>query len=326
MSADLNQKIYVAGHRGMVGSAIVRNLEAKGYNNIIGRTRAQLDLTNQAAVQAFFEQEKPDQVYLAAAKVGGIHANNTFPAEFIYDNLMVQNNVIHQAFVSGVKKLLFLGSSCIYPKMAPQPMGEDSLLMGKLEPTNEPYAIAKIAGIKMCESYNRQYGQSHGVDYRSVMPTNLYGPGDNYHLENSHVIPALIRRFHEAKVSGAPEVVIWGTGTPKREFLYVDDMAEASVFVMGLDKSVYDQNTSPMESHINVGYGSDVSIAELAKAVGDAVGYQGKIGFDTSKPDGTPQKWMNSSRLNNLGWTPKIDLAKGLQQAYAEFLLGHRDV
>lgn len=326
MSTDLNQKIYVAGHRGMVGSAIVRNLEAKGYKNIIGRTHAQLDLTNQAAVQAFFAQEKPDQVYLAAAKVGGIHANNTFPAEFIYDNLMVQNNVIHQAFVSGVKKLLFLGSSCIYPKMAPQPMGEDALLMGKLEPTNEPYAIAKIAGIKMCESYNRQYGQSHGVDYRSVMPTNLYGPGDNYHPENSHVIPALIRRFHEAKVSGALEVVIWGTGTPKREFLYVDDMAEASVFVMGLDKSVYDQNTSPMESHINVGYGSDVSIAELAKAVGDAVGYQGKISFDTSKPDGTPRKWMNSSRLNGLGWTPKIDLAKGLQQAYAEFLLGHRDV
>ena len=325
MSTDLNQKVYVAGHRGMVGSAIVRNLEAKGYKNIVGRTRAQLDLTNQAAVQAFFEQEKPDQVYLAAAKVGGIYANNTFPAEFIYDNLMVQNNVIHQAFVSGVKKLLFLGSSCIYPKMAPQPMGEDALLMGKLEPTNEPYAIAKIAGIKMCESYNRQYGQSHGVDYRSVMPTNLYGPGDNYHPENSHVIPALIRRFHEAKVSGAPEVVIWGTGTPKREFLYVDDMAEASVFVMGLDKPVYDQHTSPMESHINVGYGSDVSIAELAKAVGDAVGYQGKIGFDISKPDGAPRKWMNSSRLNDLGWLPKVDLAKGLQQAYAEFLLGHRD-
>jgi GDP-L-fucose synthase len=326
VSTDLDQKIYVAGHRGMVGSAIVRNLEARGHINIIGRTHAQLDLTNQAAVQRFFEQEKPDQVYLAAAKVGGIHANNTFPAEFIYDNLMVQNNVIHQAFVSGVKKLLFLGSSCIYPKMAAQPIGEDALLMGKLEPTNEPYAIAKIAGIKMCESYNRQYSQSHGVDYRSVMPTNLYGPGDNYHPENSHVIPALIRRFHEAKVSGAPEVVIWGTGTPKREFLYVDDMAEASVFVMGLDKSVYDQNTSPMESHINVGYGSDVSIAELAKAVGDAVGYQGKIGFDTSKPDGTPRKWMNSSRLNGLGWTPKIDLVKGLQQAYAEFLLGHRDV
>ena len=325
MSADLNQKIYVAGHRGMVGSAIVRNLEAKGYNNIIGRTHVELDLTSQLAVQVFFEQEKPDQVYLAAAKVGGIHANNVFPAEFIYDNLMVQSNVIHQAFASGVKKLLFLGSSCIYPKMAPQPMREDALLMGKLESTNEPYAIAKIAGIKMCESYNRQYGQSHGVDYRSVMPTNLYGPGDNYHPENSHVIPALIRRFHEAKVSNAPEVVIWGTGTPKREFLYVDDMAAASVFVMQLDKAAYDEQTEPMQSHINVGYGGDITIAELAKAVGDAVGYQGKIGFDISKPDGAPRKWMNTSRLNGLGWIPKVDLAHGLQQAYADFLLGCRD-
>jgi GDP-L-fucose synthase len=325
MNEFLDQKIYVAGHRGMVGSAILRNLDARGFRNIVTRTRKELDLTNQASVKSFFEAEKPDQVYLAAAKVGGIYANNTYPAEFIYDNLMVQNNVIHQAFTSGVKKLLFLGSSCIYPKMAPQPMGEDALLMGKLESTNEPYAIAKIAGIKMCESYNRQYGQSHGVDYRSVMPTNLYGPGDNYHPENSHVIPALIRRFHEAKVSGALEVVIWGTGRPKREFLYVDDMAEASVFVMGLDKSIYDQHTFPMESHINVGYGSDVSIAELAMAVGDAVGYQGKIGFDISKPDGTPRKLMNSSRLNGLGWIPKVDLAKGLQQAYAEFLCGHRD-
>ena len=325
MSADLNQKIYVAGHRGMVGSAIVRNLESKGYKNIIGRTHAQLDLTNQAAVQTFFQTEKPDQVYLAAAKVGGIHANNTYPAEFIYDNLMVQGNVIHQAFLSGVKKLLFLGSSCIYPKLASQPMSEGALLMGKLEPTNEPYAIAKIAGIKMCESYNRQYGQSHGVDYRSVMPTNLYGPGDNYHPENSHVIPALIRRFHEAKVSNFPEVVIWGTGAPKREFLYVDDMAAASVFVMDLDKAIYDQQTSPMESHINVGYGSDVTIAELAKAVGNAVGYQGNIAFDTSKPDGTPRKWMDSSKLNRLGWSPRIELAQGLTHAYAEFLAGHRD-
>ena len=236
MSADLQQKIYVAGHRGMVGSAIVRNLQAKGHTNIVTRTHAELDLTNQAAVQAFFEIEKPDQVYLAAARVGGIYANNTFPAEFIYNNLMVQSNVIHQAFVHGVKKLLFLGSSCIYPKLAPQPMSEDALLTGKLEPTNEPYAVAKIAGIKMCESYNRQYGGSHGVDYRSVMPTNLYGPGDNYHPENSHVIPALIRRFHEAKLANAPEVVIWGTGNPKREFLFVDDMAAASVFVMDLDK------------------------------------------------------------------------------------------
>jgi GDP-L-fucose synthase len=325
VSKELDQKIYVAGHRGMVGSAIVRNLVSKGYRNIVTRTHAEMDLTDQFTVAKFFEQEKPDQVYLAAAKVGGIHANNTFPAEFIYDNLMVQNNVIHHAFLSGVKKLLFLGSSCIYPKMAPQPMGEDALLMGKLEPTNEPYAIAKIAGIKMCESYNRQYGKSHGVDYRSVMPTNLYGPGDNYHPENSHVIPALIRRFHEAKVSGAPEVVIWGTGTPKREFLFVDDMAEASVFVMGLDKSIYDQHTSPMESHINVGFGSDISIAELAIAVGSAVGYEGNISFDSTKPDGTPRKWMNSSRLNGLGWTPKVDLANGLQRAYAEFLLGHRD-
>ena len=320
MSKELNQKIYVAGPRGMVGSAIVRTLQAQGYDNIIGRTHAELDLMNQAKVAAFFEQEKPDQVYLAAAKVGGIHANNTYPAEFIYDNLMVQNNVIHQAFVSGVKKLLFLGSSCIYPKLATQPMSEGALLTGKLEPTNEPYAIAKIAGIKMCESYNRQYGQSHGVDYRSVMPTNLYGPGDNYHPENSHVIPALIRRFHEAKMSNAPEVLIWGTGTPKREFLYVDDMASASVFVMNLDKTMYEQYTQPMQSHINVGYGSDVKIAELAKAVSEAVGYQGKIGFDVSKPDGTPRKWMDSSRLNALGWNPKTPLQQGLVLAYSDFL------
>jgi len=319
VSKDLNQKIYVAGHRGMVGSAIVRNLQAKGYTNIVTRTHAEMDLTDQAAVKAFFEQEKPDQVYLAAAKVGGIHANNTFPAEFIYDNLMVQNNVIHQAFLNGVKKLLFLGSSCIYPKLAPQPMSEDALLTGKLEPTNEPYALAKIAGIKMCESYNRQYGQSHGVDYRSVMPTNLYGPGDNYHPENSHVIPALIRRFHEAKVSNAPEVVIWGTGTPKREFLYVDDMAAASVFVMQLDKAIYDSQTQPMQSHLNVGYGADVTITELASAVAKATGYQGKISFDASKPDGAPRKWMNSSRLNKLGWTPKVQLQDGLTQAYLAF-------
>jgi GDP-L-fucose synthase len=322
---DFNQKIYVAGHRGMVGSSIVRNLQAKGYNNIVTRAHSELDLTNQSQVASFFETEKPDQVYLAAAQVGGIHANNSYPAEFIYDNLMVQSNVIHQAFLSGVRKLLFLGSSCIYPKLAPQPMSEDALLMGKLEPTNEPYAIAKIAGIKMCESYNRQYGQSHGVDYRSVMPTNLYGPGDNYHPENSHVIPALIRRFHEAKVANAPEVVIWGTGTPKREFLYVDDMAAASVFLMDLDKSIYDIQTSPMESHINVGYGSDVTIAELANVVGNAVGYQGNIAFDTSKPDGTPRKWMDSSKLNQLGWSPRIELAQGLTHAYAEFLAGHRD-
>ena len=321
MSADLKQKIYVAGHRGMVGSAIVRNLEAKGFKNIITRTHNELDLCNQAAVQAFFEAERPDQVYLAAAKVGGIYANNTYPAQFIYQNLMMQSNVIHQAFTSGTRKLLFLGSSCIYPKLAPQPMREDALLTGKLEPTNEPYAIAKIAGIKMCESYNRQYGQSHGIDYRSVMPTNLYGPGDNYHPENSHVIPALIRRFHEAKVSNAQEVVIWGTGTPRREFLYVDDMAAASIFVMDLDPAIYSQHTLPMQAHINVGFGSDVTIAELAKAVGAAVGYQGNISFDPTKPDGAPRKWMDSSRLNQLGWQAQTTLDVGLSQAYQDFLL-----
>ena len=323
MPSDLNQKIYVAGHRGMVGSAIVRNLNAQGYLNIVTRTHSEMDLTNQAAVKAFFEQEKPDQVYLAAAKVGGIYANNTYPAEFIYDNLMVQNNVIHQAFVSGVKKILFLGSSCIYPKMVPQPMSEDALLTGKLEATNEPYAVAKIAGIKMCESYNRQYGQSHGVDYRSVMPTNLYGPGDNYHPENSHVIPALIRRFHEAKESGAPQVVIWGTGTPMREFLYVDDMAAASIFVMELNKASYDKQVEPMQNHINVGYGSDVTIADLAKTVAKVIAYQGEIAFDPSKPDGTPKKLMDSSRLNRMGWEPKVGLEQGLDIAYQEFLQGN---
>lgn len=325
MSTELNQKIYVAGHRGMVGSAIVRNLQAKGFTNIVTRTHAQLDLTNQAQVKVFFEQEKPDQVYLAAAKVGGIYANNTFPAEFIYQNLMMEANVIHQAFETGVKRLLFLGSSCIYPKLAPQPMAENALLTGTLESTNEPYAIAKIAGIKLCESYNRQYGQSHGIDYRSVMPTNLYGPGDNYHPENSHVIPALIRRFHEAKVSNAPEVLIWGTGTPKREFLYVDDMAAASVFVMGLSKDIYDQHTEPMQSHINVGFGADVTIAELANAVANATGYAGRIGFDISKPDGSPRKWINSSRINRLGWQAKVDLEAGLKLAYADFLKTHSD-
>lgn len=320
MSLDLNQKIYVAGHRGMVGSAIVRHLINKGYRNIVTRTHADLELTNQGAVADFFALEKPDQVYLAAAKVGGIYANNTFPAEFIYDNLMVQSNVIHQAFNAGVKKLLLLGSSCIYPKLAPQPMNEDVLLTGKLEPTNEPYAIAKIAGIKMCESYNRQYGKSHGVDYRSVMPTNLYGPGDNYHPENSHVIPALIRRFHEAKEGNAPEVVIWGTGTPRREFLYVDDMAAASVFVMELDKALYEQNTEPMQNHINVGCGSDITIADLANTVANVIGYQGRISFDSSKPDGAPRKLMDSSKLNQFGWGANVSLGDGLKIAYAEFL------
>jgi GDP-L-fucose synthase len=323
--SNLSQKIYVAGHRGMVGSAIVRTLRDKGYVNIITRTHAELDLTNQAAVQAFFEEEKPDQVYLAAAKVGGIYANNTFPAEFIYQNLMMESNVIHQAFVSGVKKLLFLGSSCIYPKLAPQPMAENALLTGLLESTNEPYAVAKIAGIKLCESYNRQYGQSHGIDYRSVMPTNLYGPGDNYHPENSHVIPALIRRFHEAKEAQAPQVVIWGSGTPRREFLYVDDMAAASVFVMELDKEIYERQTEPMCSHINVGFGSDITIADLANAVESAVGFQGEIALDPSKPDGAPRKWMDSSRLNRLGWQAKVDLERGLKQAYADFLKSHSD-
>jgi GDP-L-fucose synthase len=312
-------KIYVAGHRGMVGSAIMRTLQQQGQTNFVTRIHAELDLTNQAAVQAFFEIEKPTQVYLAAAKVGGIHANNTYPAEFIYQNLMVQANVIDAAFRSGVKKLLFLGSSCIYPKLALQPMAEDALLTGTLEPTNEPYAIAKIAGIKLCESYNRQYGQSHGVDYRSVMPTNLYGPGDNYHPENSHVIPALIRRFHEAKVANAPTVTIWGSGTPRREFLYVDDMAAASVFVMNLPKATLDAHTQTMQSHINVGFGDDITIKELALAVGKTVGYQGVIDFDTSKPDGSPRKLMDSNRLNALGWQAKVDLDAGLATAYQDF-------
>lgn len=314
-------KIYVAGHRGMVGSAIVRQLLAQGcqQSQIIGRTHAELDLTDQAAVRTFFEKEKPDQVYLAAAKVGGIHANNTYPAEFIYDNLMVQANVIDAAFRNGVKKLLFLGSSCIYPKLAPQPMAENALLTGFLEPTNEPYAVAKIAGIKICESYNRQYGKDHGVDYRSVMPTNLYGPGDNYHPENSHVIPALIRRFHEAKKANLPAVSIWGSGKPYREFLYVDDMASASIHVMNLPKDLYDANTLPMQSHINVGFGSDVTIAELAHTVGKVVGYTGNIVFDASKPDGAPRKLMDSARLHTLGWTAKVDLEAGLNIAYQDF-------
>jgi GDP-L-fucose synthase len=317
-----NQKIYVAGHRGMVGSAIVRHLLAQGVtqSQIVTRTHSELDLTYQAAVQAFFAAEKPTQVYLAAAKVGGIHANNVYPADFIYQNLMMQANVIEAAFQNGVQKLLFLGSSCIYPRMAQQPMREDALLTGTLEPTNEPYAIAKIAGIKLCESYNRQYGASHGVDYRSVMPTNLYGPGDNYHPENSHVIPALIRRFHEAKLASAPSVAIWGTGTPRREFLYVDDMAAASVHVMQLPKATYDQHTTPMQSHINVGSGSDVTIAEVAQAIAQTVGYAGQIEFDTSKPDGAPRKWMDSTRLNALGWQAKVELQHGLAAAYQDFV------
>jgi len=306
----------------MVGSAIVRRLLADGLpaERIICRTHAELDLTDQACVRAFFEAEKPAQVYLAAAKVGGIHANNTYPAEFIYDNLMIAANIVDAAFRSGVRKLLFLGSSCIYPRLAPQPMREDALLAGPLEPTNEPYAIAKIAGIKLCESYNRQYGKSHGVDYRSVMPTNLYGPGDNYHPENSHVIPALIRRIHEAKVTDAPFVTVWGSGTPKREFLYVDDMAAACVHVMGLDRDVYTKHTQSMLSHINVGCGADVTIRELAEAVANAVGYRGRLEFDAGKPDGAPRKLMSSERLNTLGWQAKVGLEEGLVTAYADFL------
>lgn len=322
MNIKQTPKIYVAGHRGMVGSAIVRQLISQGHDpaRIIGRTHAEMDLTDQAAVRTFFANEQPDQVYLAAARVGGIHANNTYPAEFIYDNLMVQANVIDAAFRNGVKKLLFLGSSCIYPKLAAQPMAENALLTGFLEPTNEPYAVAKIAGIKICESYNRQYGQEHAVDYRSVMPTNLYGPGDNYHPENSHVIPALLRRFHEAKVKQLAGVAIWGSGKPFREFLYVDDMASASVHVMNLPKPIYDQYTTPMQSHINVGFGSDVTIAQLAHTVGKVVGYQGAITFDASKPDGAPRKLMDSSRLNALGWHAKVDLEAGLKLAYQDFL------
>ena len=304
----------------MVGSAIERELRKRGQKNIVTRTRAALDLTNQQQVADFFQAEKPDEVYLAAAKVGGIHANNTYPAEFIYENLMIEANVIHQAWRAGVKKLMFLGSSCIYPKHAEQPMKEECLLTGLLEATNEPYALAKIAGIKLCESYNRQYHASHGTDYRSVMPTNLYGPGDNYHPENSHVIPALIRRFHEAKIGSASSVSIWGSGTPRREFLYVDDMALASVYVMNMEKSAYDANTQPMLSHINVGYGEDVTIAELALAVKNVVGYEGEIDFDSSKPDGAPRKLMDSTRLNQMGWQPSINLASGLDAAYADLL------
>ncbi len=309
-------KIFVAGHRGMVGSAIVRRLAAKGERNILTQTHSELDLTNQAAVNAFFAGERPDLVYLAAARVGGIHANSTYPADFIYSNLMIEANVIHAAHEHGVKRLLFLGSSCIYPKHAPQPMAEDSLLTGVLEPTNEPYAIAKIAGIKLCESYSRQYDH----DYRSVMPTNLYGPGDSYHAENSHVIPALIRRFHEAKVSRLDNVTIWGTGTPRREFLHVDDMAEASVFVMNLDRDVYRSNTLPMQSHINVGMGKDISIAELARIVARVIGFQGQIVLDTTKPDGAPRKLMDSTRLNKLGWHAKIELEAGLAMTYQRYV------
>jgi len=299
----------------MVGGAVSRKLIARGAE-VVTRTHAELDLTDQQAVKAFFAEERVDTVVLAAAKVGGIHANNAYPAEFIYENLMIECNVIHQAYAAGVARLLFLGSSCIYPRAVAQPMREEALLTGILEPTNEPYAIAKIAGIKLCESYNRQYG----VDYRSVMPTNLYGPGDNFHPENSHVMPALIRRFHEAVQNGASEVTIWGTGTPRREFLHVDDMAEASLFVLDLPLEQYRANTQPMLSHINLGYGTDVAIAELARLVAEITGFEGWIVFDTTRPDGTMRKLMDSSRLTAMGWAPSVPLERGLRETYAWFL------
>lgn len=316
MTIDLDQKVFVAGHRGMVGSAIVRQLQEKGYINIVTATHAELDLTNQQAVNEFFQKNQIDQVYLAAAKVGGIHANNEYPADFIYQNLMIEANVIHAAHLNNVQKLMFLGSSCIYPKYAQQPMQESELLTGTLEATNEPYAIAKIAGIKLCESYNRQFGR----DYRSVMPTNLYGPHDNFHPENSHVIPALLRRFHEAVKNGLDEVVIWGSGTPMREFLHVDDMAAASIYVMELDDTTFKANTQPMLSHINVGTGIDCTIRELAETVAKVTGYTGKLSFDATKPDGTPRKLMDVSRLEQLGWKSSISLEDGLKNAYQWYL------
>jgi GDP-L-fucose synthase len=322
LAALETERIFVAGHRGMAGSAIVRALLQQGVlnNQILTRSRDELNLCNQQAVEAFFNQEKPTQVYLAAAKVGGIHANSTYPADFIYENLVIQTNIVHAAFQAGVKKLLFLGSSCIYPRLAPQPMAEEALLTSPLEPTNEPYAIAKIAGIKLCESYNRQYGASHGLQYRSVMPTNLYGPGDNYHPENSHVIPALLRRFHEAKVAGQREVTLWGSGKPRREFLYVDDMASACVFTMNLPEPAFQAQTEPMRSHLNIGFGSDISILELGEAIAKTCGFTGAIALDPTRPDGPMQKLMNSKRINQLGWMPKVSLEEGLTLAYEDFL------
>ena len=308
-------RAYVAGHRGMVGSAIARSLEADGAE-ILTTTRSELDLTDQSAVRSFLAKERPDTVIVAAAKVGGIHANNTLPAEFIHENLMIECNLIDSAFRAGVERLLFLGSSCIYPRNAPQPMSEEVLLTGTLEPTNEPYAIAKIAGIKLCESYNRQYG----TDYRSAMPTNLYGPGDNFHETNSHVLPALLRRFHEAKHAGAEEVIIWGTGTPRREFLHVNDMAAACVFLLNLPKDIYAAYTHPMLSHINVGTGSDVSIAGLAQTIAQVTGFEGRISFDATKLDGSPRKLLDVSRLTNIGWAAFIPLEEGIRQTYEWYL------
>jgi GDP-L-fucose synthase len=312
-------RIYIAGHHGMVGSAILRTLKEKGFTNLVTRGRQELDLVNQKEVQKFFQDEKIDEVYLAAAKVGGIHANNTYPAEFIYQNLLIQSNIIHNAFLSGVKKLLFLGSSCIYPKLANQPMKEEELLNGKLELTNEPYAIAKIAGIKMCESYNRQYGKDYGIDYRSIMPTNLYGPGDNYHPENSHVIPALIYRFHEAKINKINSVSIWGTGNPKREFLYVSDLAKASIQIMSLEKGKFNKLTPSRNSHINVGSSIEISIRDLAKLIRDIVGFKGEIFFDTSKPDGALRKIMDSTKIFEMGFEPSVNLSEGLIKTYSDF-------
>jgi GDP-L-fucose synthase len=314
--ADFQKRIFVAGHRGLVGAAITRALRARGYREIVTRTHEELDLCEQLEVRRFFAEQDIDEVYMAAAKVGGIHANQSYPAEFIYDNLMVQTNVVHEAWRSGVLKLLFLGSSCIYPRLAPQPIKEEYLMSGNLEPTNEPYAMAKIAGIKLCESYNRQYG----MDYRSVMPTNLYGPGDSYHPENSHVIPALLRRFHQAKCNGDAEVTIWGSGKAMREFMYVDDMADASVQIMQLPKESYEQHTTPMQSHINVGTGEDTTIADLARLIGDIVGFRGRIVFDTTKPDGTPRKLLDVSKLKALGWTAQTGLAQGLAHAYDDYV------
>lgn len=316
MSKSVSTRVFVAGHRGMVGGALKRQLEARGDCEVVVASRSEVDLVNQAAVHEFFAENKFDQVYLAAAKVGGIVANNTYPAEFIYENLMIESNIIHAAHVTDVDKLLFLGSSCIYPKFADQPMTEDSLLTGILEPTNEPYAIAKIAGIKLCEAYHRQYGR----DYRSVMPTNLYGPGDNFHPQNSHVIPGLLVRFHNAALNGDEEVVVWGTGTPRREFLHVDEMAAASIYVMELDEETYLANTTPTYPHVNVGTGTDHTISELAHAIAKVTGFKGRISFDSTKPDGTPRKLMDVSRLANLGWTAKISLDEGLADAYHWYL------